>query len=94
MPVFREQLCRDEDCLRRKNRGSDDILVATKMHPFLAIYLIAHALEEMLWRAGETGDDLQIDLSNGNARKILNGITGLIANEIEQALEKKEENNG
>lgn len=63
--------------------------VRVKMHPFLAIYLIAQALEEMLWRAGETGDNLQIDLSNGNAREILNGITGLIANDIEQALEKK-----
>ena len=78
----------------RKDIGSDDVLVSTKMHPFMAMYLIVRALEEMLWRAGETGDDLQLDLSGGNAREILNGFAELMADDIEKSLIEKEGNKG
>lgn len=72
-----------------KRIGEKDVRVSTAMHPFIAMWAISSALEEMLYRAGETEDDLQLDLSDGNARKILHGIADQIADDLENWMEGK-----
>lgn len=73
-----------------KRTGEKDVRVSTAMHPFIAIWAISSALEEMLYRAGETEDYLQLDLSGGNARKILRGIANMIADDLENWMEGKD----
>lgn len=71
-----------------KKMGEKDVRVSTAMHPLIAMWAISSALEEMLYRAGETEDDLQLDLSDGNARKILHGIADQIADDLENWMEE------
>lgn len=73
-----------------KRIGEKDVRVSTAMHPFIAIWAISSALEEMLYRAGETEDDLQLDFSGGNARRILHGIADQIADDLENWMEEKD----
>ena len=68
-----------------KRQGSNEVAVETKLHPFLAIYLLSDALGKILYLAGHTGDDLELDLSGDNARKILHGIADQIAVSIVEA---------
>ena len=82
-------LARGEVTIEKKV-GEKDVRVSTAMHPLIAMWAISSALEEMLYRAGETEDNLQLDLSGGNARKILRGIADQIANDLEKYMEGKD----
>ena len=62
-----------------KKCGSGEVAVETSLHPFLAIYLIVDALSQMLYRAGHTGDQLELDLSGENVRKLLHQFADQIA---------------
>lgn len=73
-----------------KRIGEKDVRVSTAMHPIIAIWAISSALKEMLYRAGETEDALQLDLSGGNARKILHEIADQIADDLENWMEGKD----
>ena len=73
-----------------KRIGEKDVRVSTAMHPLIAMWAISSALEEMLYRAGETEDDLQLDLLDGNARKILHGIADQIADDMEKYMKEKD----
>lgn len=68
-----------------KRQGSAEVAVETKLHPFLAIYLLSDALGKILYLAGHTGDGLELDLSGDNARKLLHGIADQIADGIAEA---------
>lgn len=69
----------------RKKRGSDAVSVETNLHPFLAIYLLVEALCQTLYRAGHTGDGLELDLSGDNAHKLLHTLADQMADSIREA---------
>ena len=52
----------------RKKSGDSKLEVEMDTHPIWGIYFLSDALGQTLYRAGHTGDDLELDLTGDNAQ--------------------------
>ena len=69
----------------RKKSGSPELEIEMNTHPLWGIYFLSDALGQTLYRAGHTGDDLELDLSGDNARKLLHQLADTIADSMAEA---------
>lgn len=69
----------------RKKSGSPELEIEMNTHPIWGIYFLADALGQTLYRAGHTGDDLELDLTGDNARKLLHQLADTIADSMAEA---------
>ena len=79
-----ENLMEGEITLRKKS-GDSKLEVEMDTHPIWGIYFLSDALGQTLYRAGHTGDDLELDLTGDNARKLLHQLADTIADSIAEA---------
>ena len=74
-----------------KERGNDKATVETTVHPWIGLYCCLFGVEEMLWRAMNTNDDLELDVeSKEEVKEILSGMMELIVNGVAERMEKRE----